>query len=240
LQPNARSGEDQAAMVQPPAVTLDVKRGEFLYTGTFAAPAFATLPSEARIYGAIYGRFSPLGAGLTDIRMDGPAWSPGDVSISCSLHSTNVLVRYRLDRLEVWWGGLGAADIPTVVEAAYGALHDVSPDSNVRASLLHTTFHGEPREGDVGAWLQAHVPRPIDESDLRFMPNGVSFSAIVDPSGTGYVLVERSLLIQRGAFVRVTCEFPGEVPPRTACDRTAAFISTALARFGITMRGGDT
>lgn len=222
-----------------PAITLDLKRREVLYTGTLAAPVFMTLPSEGRIYGAIYGRFAPLGADLTNIRLDGPAWSPGDVSISCSLHAMNVLVRYRLDRLEVWWGGVGRTDIPTVTEAALGVLYDVSPESKIGGHLLHATFHGEPRNSDVTAWLREHVPRPTEEAEPKFVPNGVSFSALVDPSGTGYVLVERSLLIPRGAFVRVTCEFPGAVPVRTACDRAATFISTALERFGITLPGGS-
>jgi hypothetical protein len=140
-------------------------------------------------------------------------------------------VRYRLDRVEVWWDGLRLLTLPALAEDAMRALRTLHPEATITTHAVHATFHAE-TSGDLGAWFNGYIPR-TPQLDPNFAPTGVAFSSSLDDGGRGSLLVERSLVVAEGAFVRATCEYPGAVPERVVCDRTMDFLATALGKFGM-------
>src|SRR5882724_12874676 len=112
-------------MAAPSHLGLTIKRGEVTYFATLKAPAFGALPMEGRIYKAIYNHFAKHGARLADIRLESVAMSPGEVSVICSLPTVGALVRYRLERAEVWWDGMQLNSYPALAEDAVHALREM-------------------------------------------------------------------------------------------------------------------
>lgn len=231
LQGKANPGEMKAEMGPTPSIGLTIRRGEVAYFATLEAPAFGALPSEGRIYKAIYESFAKHGAKLADIRVEGVVMSPGDASVICSLPLAGALVRYRLERVEVWWDGLRLLSFPALAEDAIRALREVHAEPAIATHAVHVTFHAE-TGGELGAWFSAYIPR-APHLDANFSPTGVAFSCPLEDGGRGSFLVERSLIVTEGASVRTTCEYPGTLSERVVCDRATDFLAMALGKFGM-------
>jgi hypothetical protein len=157
--------------------------------------------------------------------------SPGEASVICSLPLAGALVRYRLDRVEVWWDGLRLLSFPALAEDAMCALREVQAETTITTHAVQLTFHAEAR-GDLGGWFNGYIPR-TPQLDPNFSPTGVAFSCPLDDGGRGSLLVERSLVVAEGAFVRTICEYPGALPERIICDRAMDFLANALGKFGM-------
>src|SRR2546427_3199357 len=94
---NRRPGDTSEAMLSPaPVLSLKPVRSELTYTAALRSPAYGALPSEGKVYGAIYAAFEKHGAKVEDIRPEAPALSPADVSVVCSLTRQGALVRFRV------------------------------------------------------------------------------------------------------------------------------------------------
>jgi hypothetical protein len=221
--------------------SLEIRQSEFTYSASLRAPVFEILGTGGKLFAAIYAGLSRFRVKLQDIKVENLTWNPSDISVICSLVDLGALVRYRLDRVEVWSTsllGFGEPRLLELVEDALRAGRDVSPTAEVAVHTFSLGIHGLPAEGDVEKWLAAYVSRPPDGTP-PFRLGGVSFFCEwpEGESESSFVL-ERSVMVPAGAFLRVTSVHSGRLPEREAYKRAANFFETLMTRFNIRLLRG--
>ncbi len=212
---------------------FEVRQSEFSYLASFEMPVFDVLGTGGQLYAAIYAGFARFRVKLQDIKVESLTLNPADISVVCSLLGLGALVRYRLDRVEVWSTtprGFDDAGLAELIEDALRVVRDASRTSRVAAHTLSLGLHGVLTEGTIAARLAAYVQRtPEGTPPLR--PSGVSFSCEwPEGEGESAIVLERSVTVPDGAFLRVTSVHPGKLPEREAYQRAADFFQEAIAR----------
>ena len=220
---------------------LEIRQSEFSYSASLSAPVFEILGTGGKLFAAIYAGLSRFRVKLQDIKVENLTWNPSDISVICSLVDLGALVRYRLDRVEVWSTsllGFGDPRLLELVEDALRAVRDVSPTTQVAVHTFSLGVHGLLAEGDVEKWLSAYVSRAPDGTP-PFRPGGVSFFCEwpEGESESSFVL-ERSVMIPAGAFLRVTSVHAGKLPEREAYKRAANLFETLMTRFNLRLLRG--
>ena len=211
---------------------FEVRQSEFSYLASLEAPVFDMLGTGGQLYAAIYAGLAQFRVKLQDIKVESPTMNPADISVVCSLLNLGALVRYRLDRVEVWSTspqGFADAGLAELIEYALRVVREASRTARVAGHTLSLGVHGLLTEDTITARLAAYVPR-TPEGTPPFRPGGVSFSCEwPEGEGESSIVLERSAIVPDGAFLRVTSLLPGKLPGREAYQRAADFFQTAMA-----------
>lgn len=217
-------------------IRFQVERGDLHYLASLEAPMFDLLGIGQRLYSAIYKSLAPYDLKLADIKLDGPTANPGDAQVSCYLLDFRFIVRYRLERIEVWTDRpamLGQEELGELIERAVGAGREAS---EICRPLVHTVtaaVHGKLQAAEIEAILGRFVTTtPPGSPPLQ--PGGVSF-VCQWPGGEGEssIVLERSAVIQNGAFLKMTSAHPAVVRERDAYRRAMKFFDAAADRLGL-------
>jgi len=220
---------------------LEIRQSEFSYSASLGAPAFEVLGTGGKLFAAIYAGLSRFRVKLQDIKVENLTSNPSDISVICSLLDLGALVRYRLDRVEVWSTsslGFGDPRLPELIEDALRAWRDVSPTAQAAVHTFSLGVHGALTEGTIATWLAAYVSRAPDGTP-PFRPGGVSFFCEwPEGEGESSFVLERSLIVPGGAFLRVTSVHSGKLQEREAYKRAANFFETLMTRFNLRLLRG--
>jgi hypothetical protein len=217
---------------------LKVEQSEVAYYAALDPPAFVLGERWAALQSAIYDQLRRFKLRLADIKIENTTANPGDFAIACWIFNYGAVVRYRLDRVEVWSNshrvGQDTSLAMDMVAQTMAVLRSVSPDSQVNAHSTNVTIHGLlPGQGDVAARIASYVTkRP--EGPPSFIPSGVSFlSEFPDGRGQGSIILERSAVVPDGAFMRVMSEHLGSLSEVEALNQAVEFFQASTARLGL-------
>lgn len=220
----------------PEVSSFEIRHSEFSYLASLDAPVFHILGTGGQLYAAIYAGLARFRVKLQDIKVESLTPNPADISVVCSLLDLGALVRYRLDRVEVWSTsplGFGDPRLAELIEEALRAGREVSPTAKVATHTLSLGVHGVLTEGSIPARLVAYVPI-TPEGSPPFRPTGVSFLCQwPEGEGESSIVLERSVIVPDGAFLRVTSVYPGKLLEHQAYQRAADFFQAAMARLNL-------
>lgn len=233
----------EIALASPPLTTFEVRQAELTYSATLDPPVFDFPARWVEMETAMYGRFSPYKLRLPDIKVESTSNNPGDLCVACWVFTLGAVVRYRLDRLEIWSNSLKLAADETVVsdfiQQAMDVLRAASSDPHVVLHSLSVALHGVLVGETHAVKLSAYVTR-VPQGEPALTPSGVSFfSRLPSGDGRGSIVFESSLIVPEGAFLKVTSEHSGALSEREALAQSADFFRTATRRIGLDVSWGS-
>ena len=226
----------------PHLTDFHVRQSEFSYLASLESPAFDVLGTGGQLYGAIYKGLGRFRVKLGDIKQESPTLNPADLSVACYLLDRWTVIRYRLERVEVWSTNpraLGEQALADLIEDALSVLRAASHTARVATHTLGLGVHGLLSQGTIADQLAAYVPN-APEGIPPFRPSGVSFYCQwPEGQGESSVVLEHSLVVQNGMFIRGTSVHQGNLPERKAFERAAEFFQSAIMRLGLKLDWGS-
>ncbi|MBA2593631.1 MAG: hypothetical protein M3495_00495 [Pseudomonadota bacterium] len=222
---------DKTPATSPDLVPLDVIRSDLRYEATLAPPTFDMLLG-GKSFGPVYNALEPLGLRLDDMRVEGQ--QPAEQALSCYL-SARTLVRYRFDRVEVQGrpSEVGVEALFRLIEVAVGVVRSTS-HTKIEEHTFTSGLHGRLGVGSVEDQLARHVPAKRADK-VALAPSGVTFR-VASESAAGFASLERSLLAEDAAFLRVVSILPGALNEPAACEQALAFFRAAAEALGLRVR----
>lgn len=207
-------------------------RWDLRYEAPLAPPAFDMLLG-GKSFGPVYNALEPLSLRLDDMRVEGQ--QPAEQALSCYVSEGRTLVRYRFDRVEVQ-GSPSEVGIKTLFRLIEVAVEVVRSTSQTKIEEHTSTsgVHGRLGVGTVDDQLARHVPAKR-AAKVALAPLGVRFR-VESESATGFASLERSRLVEDGAFVQVVSVQPGTLEERAACEQALGFFRAAAAALGLRVR----
>lgn len=219
---------------------LEVRQSEFSYLATLESPVFDVLCRGGQLYGAIFAGLNRFGVKLQDLKVESASLNPADISVACYLLDRGSVIRYRLDRVEVWSTHLrvGGESLGRLIEDAVRVLRDASQAARVGTHTLSLGIHGLLVNTTIEAWLAGYVSK-TPRGAFSFNPSGVSFSCEwPGAEGESSVVLERSLTVPIGVSFRGTSVHPGRLSELEVFQRATDFFEKATASLGIKLKGG--
>jgi len=225
------------------AVRLQVRQVDTGYHANVEPPAFDLSARWVELQSAIYARLSPFKLTLSDIKVESSSANPADMSIVSWILSYAALVRFRLDKVEVWSNSIrlaaNSALVTDVAEQAVEILHAASPEARIANHSLTVALHGEPQgrapNEFLGDFLKATPP---GTPELR--PSGVSFvGELPTKAGAGSIVLERSGQVSEGIFLRISSEHAGSLTTREALGQGIEFFEGSVERLGFEVDWGQ-
>jgi hypothetical protein len=153
--------------------------------------------------------------------------------LSCYVSEGRTLVRYRFDRVEVQGSPseVGIKALFRLIEVAVGVVRGTS-QTKIEEHTFTSGVHGRLGVGSVEDQLARHVPAKRATKVAALAPSGVTFR-VASESAAGFASLERSLLVEDGAFLRVVSVQPGTLDEQAACEKALAFFRATAAALGL-------
>ena len=226
------ASSDKTPATSPDLASLDVMRSDLRYEAALAPPAFDMLLG-GKSFGPVYNALEPLGLRLDDMRVEGQ--QPAEQVLSCYLSEGRTLVRYRFDRVEVQGSPseVGVETLFRLIEVAVGVIRGMS-QAKIEGHSFTLGVHARLGMGTVDDQLARHVPAKR-AAKVALAPSGVTFR-VASESAAGFASLERSLLVEDGAFLRVVSVQPGTLDERAACEQALGFFRATAAALGLRVR----
>ena len=195
-------------------------------------PQHSTCFWAGKSFGPVYNALEPLGLRLDDMRVEGQ--QPAEQALSCYVSQGRTLVRYRFDRVEVQGSPseVGIEALFRLIEVAVGVIRGMS-QAKIEGHSFTLGVHARLGMGTVDDQLARHVPAKT-AAKVALAPSGVTFR--VTSQAAGIASLERSLLIEDGAFLRVVSVQPGTLDERAACEQALGFFRATAAALGLRVR----
>jgi len=225
------------------SVRLQVRQVDMHYEANVEPPAFDLGPRWVQLQSAIYSRLAPFGLKLPDIKVESSSASPADISVGCWVLSYAALVRFRLDKVEVWSNTTRfIADPALTTDLAHQAveiLHATSPEARIASHSLIVALHGAPQGRAASEFISDFLKAtPPGTPELR--PSGVSFAGeLPTKNGAGSIVLERSAQVSEGVFLRISSEHAGSLTAREALGQAIEFFQGSLERLGFEIDWGQ-
>lgn len=224
-------------------VRLQVRQVDMDYQANVEPPAFDLSTRWVELQSAIYSRLGPFKLKLPDIKIESSSANPADISVVCWVLSYAALVRFRLDKVEVWSNSTRlAANSALATDVAHQAveiLHAVSPDARIASHSLIVALHGEPQGRATNEFISDFLKAtPPGTPELR--ASGVSFvGELPTKNGVGSIVLERSTQVSEGVFLRISSEHAGSLTTREALGQGIEFFEGSLQRLGFEVDWGQ-
>lgn len=222
---------------------LDVQHGELSYWAALEPPVFDLPAAWVTLQSDLYARLARFGLGLSDIKVETTSPNPGDFSLAAWLFNLGLVARYRCDRVEVWSNKQRLANDPAlaseIVEQAMSVLRAASPSAMVKQHTVILAVHGLLAGVTQASRVAAYVTR-VPDGIPSLVPSGVSF-ACEGPEGFGQgsIVLERSGMVNQGAFLRIALDLPGILSEKDALARANEFLGASLERMDLKMLWRD-
>lgn len=180
---------------------------------------------------------------MRGIRVEQPLGSPADAQLTCTISRLSLLLRYRVDRIEVWTDALellGEEQLRATLVAAIAVLRDVALAAPAIAThTFNVAVHGMLSGSSLDEQLRRWVPAS-PSGEPAFDPIGVSFGCQRSAAeGEGSLVLERSASVPGGAFLRMTSVHAGRIGEEDAFRAAWKFFDETADRFGLEIARGE-
>jgi hypothetical protein len=209
------------------------------YQGQFSDFAFRLLANPVPIYDSFMKVFKKYGVSLRDLKFETGDFS--QTNINCSLLNFNVLVRVKVEQLEVSFyrfESIGNEKAAQIVNDAWEALSRTDKGLTLSHHNVTVQMH---TDLPAGLPLRAVTDRYVTTPE-KFRPHagsGVILYLGEDlPTGErgGTIVLDTSLVKQGALFVRVTGIFDAaQVPIHLIGPRMDAYLTEHLAALGLAL-----
>lgn len=199
--------------------------------------AFRLLANPIPVYERFLEAFGKYGASLRDLKYEGAVLS--EANISCSLLNFSVLVRVRLDRLEVTFFRLDMIDEKAASQIAVDAWNAIKASNDSVELVQHgvtVATHVElPGTFSYGALLNRYVVAPSElKSHTR---SGVVFYLGEDQTRGekgGSIVLDHSILKDGALYLKVSAVFDAaKVPINAVGSSMDEYFTRQLANLGL-------
>jgi len=198
-------------------------------------PAFGLLKKWPDLQAQAFSHLTRFGLRIEDIRNETTSSNPSDACVACWLQSHRVVVKYRLDRVELLSNAVPRPDgtpSTAIIDEALRAVRVLCPEVQIAATSISVAVHGL-AEGGADARLRPYLATrhgPEDATEVT----GISLTRRLEPGGfKNMVVLERSVLIDGGVFLRVSVDFDGTVPTSEIVSESIKFFQESALLFGL-------
>jgi hypothetical protein len=204
------------------------------YHANVEPPAFDLGARWVELQSAIYSHLSPFKLTLSDIKVESSSANPADLSVVCWVLGYAALVRFQLDKVEIWSNKTRLAANPTlatdIAEQALEVLRVASPEASIASHSLTVALHGEPQGRAPGDFIASFV-KVVPQGTPELKPSGASFvGELPTKKGAGSIVLERSAQVSEGVFLRISSEHAGSLTTREALSQGIEFFEGSLER----------
>ncbi len=213
---------------------FEVRQVDLAYAANLERPSFDLFARWVEFQDALYSRFSRFELRLADIKLESTSNNPADLSVACWILRYAAVIRYRLDRVEVWSNTARLANdtelAVDVIANAVGVVRTVSRAAQVALHTMTVDMNGilnrDTLDARIAAYLTATPP-----GLPALVTGGVSFLCqFPSGDGRGSIVLERSAGTPTGAHLRIVSEHHGSLPEREVVARAIEFVRTSVKR----------
>lgn len=222
------------------SLSFNVHRGEMLFQAVFSRPAFHLITNLPDLYAVFFNTFSRHGLQLRDMKIEQGAGGLGDLALSFFLMNFTVVVRFRLDRVEV--------QCFDTVRVSEEHLHEMSVDllgifekNSYGISFqtysvgvdIHGSVEGETNVGDFLAKYKGSTP---ENSDPLLASGVVFYYGSAENRLNSSLTVDVSAAFQNALFIRVNSVWdPAKLSIEEFGKRAREHFYQALSSVGLTV-----
>lgn len=189
-----------------------------------------------RIYESLLAQLGPIGLTTADIRTDAGDGSLAGFNLNFWLFQFRLLVRVRLDSVEMRWNGLTAGDVPSMVDALDRVLSAVAhagentvPSTHEISAALHFVLENT-SANDV---IKRFAPTVPEIGPGPLLGTGVAmYYGPRDEVLSSSLGLEPSTVIPQGLFARITISCDGALSTHRLQERLENQIHETLRTFG--------
>jgi hypothetical protein len=216
---------------------FNVAKGDLTFEAGFVQPEFGLLRDPSGLLSQLYRRLEPHGLRLTDLRIERRAGSPADSHVLCYLFNHLMMVRIRVERIEVVCSDLPQeqlrkfeAGITDTLRAVKDHLPSVAFRAFTLAVGLHGRLDGQPLRQYLGHF-GTNAPKelgPLTGSGTVFYfgPEGDRLLSSLT--------VDMSALIPDALYVRAQAVWDAtKVSVESVSGQAEEFVRNALSRLGL-------
>jgi hypothetical protein len=172
-------------------LTLKPIRSELQYRGNYRDNAFELLITPVLLYRSLLKHLGQFGAALQSIKWE--AHNVADSHVSCGLVEMNVLIRVRIDRMEIeFWRlqEIGADVANRIMLATWAAVREANNSVEIASHVVDTIVVAKIQGETCSALMNRYVKTP---DALGIVDLGIAFYARPVQKNEGWtnVILER-------------------------------------------------
>jgi hypothetical protein len=180
---------------------------------------------------------------LADIKVESTSNNLADLSIACWLLPIGTVVKYHLDRVEVWSNSFRLLTdkvlFGDLVDHAIQVVRAVSPDVRVALHRMAVGLHGILSGRTVVSVLADYVGK-MPPGSPQWAANGVGFARrLPSGDGQGSIVFEPSVVTKDGGFLRTMSEHSGALSEREALALAMDFFESSVRQLGFGLGRGE-
>lgn len=221
-----------------PSLDATPQAGEFTHVAYLDQPAVGLL-TPGRLYALIFAELKPFGVGVNDVRFESTTVQLADQSISCSVPRLEALVRFRLDRIEVWANAnaiLGPM-FGELTSAAFRVLNRAADDARLVSHTLSRSLLAKVPDGAFGAWISGFAGSPATENVATNVV-GISLATTIGSISGSIVVEEVATEGESLLRIRTITNQDGTLSGGQAFVQARRFFVEALPAVGIQLLKG--
>ena len=218
------------------SIKLAVSRSDLTIEAAYQQPQFGLFQENRGLYTRLATRLSPHGLKLSEMKIERGNGSIGEYHLSFFLLEYLLVVRVRVDRIEIYCTQLRDDNKNHVVAAATETLaclrETIGAEYRVYAVTLN--IHGVLENQSAKAFLgKLVVPPPAAAGPIVGHGVGYYFAGAGDRSASSLVL-DTSALVPDGLYAKPQATWDASrVAPDELAVRAEEFVRTTLGWFGI-------
>lgn len=216
---------------------LHVVKGDLTFDAGFVRPEFALLRDTPGLLSQLYRRLEPHGLRLTDLRVERGTGSVADSHVLCYLFNYRMMVRIRVERIEVVCSDLPQDYIqkfePGITDTLW-AVKDQLPNVAFRAFALAVGLHGQLEGQALRDYLGRFATNPPKELGPLTGSGTVFYFGPEGDRLLSSVTVDMSALIPDALYVRAQAVWDAtKLPLESLSVQAQDFVRSAVGRLGL-------
>jgi hypothetical protein len=218
---------------------LSVQQQEFVYVATFDRPMFEFAARWIELQATLLDRLAPFGLNLAGIKNESTSSAAADFVLAAWLLDTNSIVRYRLDRIEVWSNRPQPTRDPGAVgafcAAAVGVQRDLASSKRITRQSVTLALHGALADGDSRGLVSRYVGQ-VPRGIAGIRASGASFVCDLEAGeGRANWVLEQSAVVADGLFMRAVVERQDPAVPEQVVGEALELIQRQARGFGLSL-----
>ena len=224
----------------PETVGYKLESGDVHFYAFFSEPSFGLFEDSPNLCQQLFGRLSPHGVRLADVKLEAGAGTLGEVQLTVSLLSYSAVVRIHLDYIELQWFNVRAVTEEQIGDVAIAVLEAVklhAPAVNYQTYTFWVDVHGTVEELSPMRFLSEYV-KPGEPKLGPLTGTGVIFYyGAMNERTHATLTVEHSLTVTEGIHIRPWVAWDAtRVPVRSLPGLARAFVTEALVGLRLSAR----
>jgi hypothetical protein len=216
---------------------LTTTLGDFTHHADFVEPAFGLFGDAVNLHKRLFAALSHHGVRLADMRWDQGGGTLGDANLLCHLFNFAVVLRVRLERVEIQCVDLNRINAKQLTQAGLeilNVLEGSEPGIRFKTHSFAMNFHGFLKNGSTTEFIGRFVS--LEPSDLGpHVGSGVVFYFGAQGSRlSSSVTFDLSARLKEGLYFKVQSVWDaGKLPTNELPAALSSHVRDVLSRFDL-------